>query len=157
PPTPPLFPYTTLFRSLAGRITRNSAGVQGVTIRADTRQGTSDVNGYYTINNLGPRTYTVTPSLAGSVFNPLSRSVNLVATVNNIDFTAISTFSLNGRVTDGASGPGLGTVTIRAVTTSPPLTNSALSDVNGHYTLSNVPATDNTLTPSLAGYLFSPP
>jgi inhibitor of cysteine peptidase len=141
---------------MAGRITRGGAGVQGVIIRADTRQGASDANGYYTINNLGPRTYTVTPSLAGSVFNPLSRSVNLVATVNNIDFTAIPTFSLNGRVTDGTNGPGLSTVTISAVSTSPSLTNSAVSDVNGNYTLSNVPATDNTLTPSVPGYLFSP-
>ena len=142
--------------TLSGRITKSGAPVGSVLVTAGTKQGISDSGGYYIISNLPPRTYTVTPSLAGHVFNPLSRSVTLGPNLNNVDFTAIPVYSLTGRATDGTNGPGLAGVTISAISSAPTVTNTAFTDVNGNYTLSSVPATDNTLTPSRSGYVFNP-
>ncbi len=146
--------------SIRGRITRDNAGVSNVTVRVGTKQATSDANGNYILTNIAPRSYTVTPSSSSQVFNPLSRSVTLGPNANNVDFVAIPTYSLTGRVidgsTDGTNGPGLSGVVLTAVSAVPPLTNTVQSDLFGYYTLSNVPATTNTLTPSKLGYIFSP-
>ncbi len=131
-----------------------------MTVRVGTKQASSDVNGNYIITNLAPRSYTATPSSPGQVFNPLSRAFTVGPNANNLDFTAIPTYSLTGRVidasTDGTNGPGLSGTLITAVSLVPPLTNAVQSDPFGYYTLSGVPATTNTLTPAKLGYVFSP-
>jgi len=146
--------------SVRGHITENNTNVSNVTIRVGTKQATSDANGNYIISSLAPRSYTATPSSPGQVFNPLSRLFTVGPNANNVDFIAIPTYNLSGRVidasTDGTNGPGLSGATIIAVSLVPPLTNTVQSDSFGYYTLSGVPAATNTLTPAKLGYVFSP-
>ena len=60
-----------------------------------------------------------------------------------------SLYAVSGRIIDG-SGNALTGVTVSDGT------RSAMTDNNGNYTLSNVPAGTYTLTPSRSGYSFSP-
>lgn len=60
-------------------------------------------------------------------------------------------YSISGRVTD-SGGNGIGGVTISAGTAG-----STATDGNGNYTIGNLSAGTYTLTPSKAGYSFSPP
>lgn len=62
-----------------------------------------------------------------------------------------STYSISGRITN-ASGIGIADVTITAGTL-----RSTMTDANGAFTLSGLPAGSYTLTPSRAGYTFTPP
>jgi len=97
----------------------------------------------------------VSPLLAKFVFNPASRNVTLAgANLNNVSFAAIPVFSISGKVKEGTNG--LSGVTVTAITSMPPATNTAVSDVNGNYTLSNVRSGSNTVTPSRLDYEFAP-
>src|SRR5207253_6128056 len=57
----------------------------------------SDVDGNYTINDVGPGTYSVIPSLTNYVFNPAEQIVTMPADGPNavgVDFTALSTYRI---------------------------------------------------------------
>ena len=73
--------------TIAGRVVnRAGAGVAGVTI---TRSGTAsalsplnvvtDANGNYTLLNVAPGTYTLTPSATGTTFTPATQNVTVVS------------------------------------------------------------------------------
>jgi len=146
--------------TLGGHVTKSGAGVGSVVVTATwntgNRSAATDGSGSYSIGGLPPRTYTVRPSLAGNVFSPLTTNVTVGPSINTINFAAISTFNLTGFVSDDTNGPGLAGVTISAVATTPPLTNTAVTGFLGTYTLTNIPMGANTLTPSRLGFIFSP-
>ncbi len=66
-------------------------------------------DGTYEIINLPAGTYTVTLSLAGHVFEPASRSIDVSGSISAIDFTGVpstsNTFSVSGTILDGADAP----------------------------------------------------
>jgi len=146
--------------TLGGHVTKNGAGVGSVVVTATwntgSRSAATDASGSYSIGALAPRTYSVRPSLANNVFDPLATNVTVGPSINTINFAAISTFNLTGFVSDGTNGGGLAGVTISAVATTPSLTNTALTGFLGTYTLTNIPMGANVLTPSKSGFLFSP-
>ena len=72
--------------TISGRITSAGSALAGVTVilAGDAAMSvTTDVNGSYTFSGVPGGTFTLTPSLAGSLFRPLFRN----ALLNGIDGT----------------------------------------------------------------------
>jgi hypothetical protein len=143
--------------SVSGRITEGAAGLGGVSVTltgGQTATAQTDSNGNYTFSTvLQGNNYTVTPSLANFVFSPATKSfANLSANVSG-DFSGTRlTYTLSGRVTEGAAGLG----GVNVVLTGPQ-TIWGGTDSNGNYTFANLPAGSNyTVTPSRTHYSFSP-
>jgi hypothetical protein len=97
---------------------------------------------------------TITPSLAGHVFTPPSRSYsNVQANQTAQDYVAsvVPTFTISGTVTKNA-------VPLSGVSFSG--TNGAsctASDAAGNYSCTVTQGWSGTITPSLAGHVFTPP
>ncbi len=131
-------------------------GLAGVTVSAGgLLTATTGISGAYTINSVGPGTYTVTPTLVGYVFNPISAPVTVTtASVASINFVATPVFPISGLVTLGsATGKGVAGVAISAGGT---LVTTTAAD--GTYTIKDVPASTipYIVTPTLTGYVFTP-
>jgi hypothetical protein len=77
--------------SISGQVKDETNGIQGVTISAGSGiSTTTDASGNYTLANLLPKTYTLTPSKSGYSFSPVSKSVTLTnANKINIDFKGL--------------------------------------------------------------------
>jgi hypothetical protein len=92
-------------------------------------------------------TYTIIPTKADLVFNPVSLQVT-VPPGTNITFTAAPSFTISGRVFEGDTG--LSNVTVSADA------YSAVTDATGAYTITGVAASTYFVFPARAGYRFSP-
>jgi hypothetical protein len=118
---------------------------------------TTDAGGNYTFPNLANGTYTVTPSLAGYTFNPVSTEVVINdAVVIWTNFIGTSgtptTFSISGTVTSGGSVlPGV-TMTLNGAGSS----GTTTTDASGDYIFPGLADGSYEVTPSLAGYTFDP-
>ena len=147
-------PATTTY-TISGTITSNGSGLQGVTVMltgAGNSGATTDVNGNYSFSNVANGSYTVTPSLTGSSFNPVSASV----TVNNSNVTQNFTASgtphfISGSITSNGSGLKGVTITLTGAGSS-----STTTDANGNYSFANAANGSYTITPLLTGYSFTP-
>ena len=112
-------------------------------------------NGSYSVSGLANGDYTVTPSLTGYTFNPASRAVTITGGVNltgqNFVATVATapTYTLTGVVT----GPWVEGVKI---TLSGAGTGTTTTNSMGVYSFTGLLAGDYTVTPSLAGYTYSP-
>lgn len=147
-------PPTATTYSIAGTVTSSGVALSGATVAlsgASTATTTTDASGNYSFAGLANGSYTVTTSKTGYAFTPSSSAVNVSgANVTGQDFTAAqatATYSISGTVS-GASG-----VTIAL---SGANTGSVVSGAGGAYTFTGLAAGTYTLTPSLAGYTFSP-
>jgi hypothetical protein len=134
--------------TISGTVT----GTVGVTLTlsgASTGTATTDADGNYSLEGVPDGAYTVTPSKAGYTFSPASQDVTVSGANATVpEFTAtLITYSISGTVT-GASGV---TVTLGGASTA-----SALTDSNGNYSFTGLLDGSYTLTPSKAGYTFSP-
>ncbi len=147
---------STTTYNISGAVTRNGAGVVDVAVQA-VRGGTLHhtftlADGSYTIRNVVPGTYTVTPSMEGATFTPVSRSVPVTdQNVGGVNFTANSTTTtakINGRVT--RNGAGFAGVTVSAGGVDD------TTDANGNYSLEGLEAGTYTVTPTKTGVLFNP-
>lgn len=139
--------------SITGTIT--GAGSNAVTVNLTGPKAastTTDSNGKYTFANLPSGTYTLTPSLIGFTFDPTSASVAIgSADVSGKDFAAAAAgHALTGRIL-GAIAQGV------VVTLSGDLTATTVTASDGTYLFGNVPNGHYTLTPTLTGYVFTPP
>jgi inhibitor of cysteine peptidase len=136
--------------TISGRVIDNAGnGVAGTTVSIGMRSATTDMDGNYTLTDVPPGTYNLTPSCSDYVFHPSSRSITVVSHLREQNFTALLPHIVSGRVTDSA-GNGVAGVTVSDGT------RSATTDAQGFYALSGVPAGAYTLTPSLDGYAFAP-
>ncbi len=137
--------------SIRGQVTYNAVGLSNVTVIASGQTNLTDVNGNYAFPGLCPGLYAVTASAPNYQFNPPTNYVTLsTADSNGVNFVAIPSASLCGRVVEGTSGlPG---VRISAGT------NISFTGVGGYYTNLSLPEGTNVLVvvPSLAGYGFVP-
>jgi inhibitor of cysteine peptidase len=121
---------------------------------ADTAMNTG-VDGAWFFPGLPDGTYDITPYYPGFVFTPTTRQVQLAgADVGGQDF-ALHLPVLSGHVTVGAGGPALPGVTIQ-LTDGVSTNLNATTDATGFYTFGGLPQASYTLTPSLAGYAFTP-
>jgi hypothetical protein len=154
---------------MTGRIsTRSGVAVGNVSIMLSpspagvTNPVTTNSAGYYTFQYVPDGTYTLTPTLSGYTFTPVSKSVTVSgADINGQNFIATPVYTITGHINDW-SGQALPNTTVSlsisgggslpASIVSPVTINSA-----GYYTFANVPNGSYTITPSLSGYIFFPP
>ena len=111
----------------------------------------TDASGNYSFPGLANGSYTVTPTRAGYSFAPASLPVTVAgADVTAQNFTATAlTYSLSGAVS-GAVLPGV-TITLGGASSA-----STTTDASGNYSFAGLTNGSYTVTPSLAGYSFTP-
>lgn len=143
---------------IAGKASLNGAGLAGVTMTvtgATSSTISTDAGGNYATGAVANGTYTITPAIAGYSFSPSSRVITVAngsVTVPEFTATAIATsFTVSGRVALGGTGLAGVTVTIAGAGNG-----STTTDAGGNYSFSGVSNGSCTITPSLAGYSFSP-
>ena len=137
---------------ITGAITPVAGGAGATVTLAGpaTATVTADSAGTFTFSALPNGTYTVTPSKSATTFTPTSRSVVIAGgvSVSGVDFTAVSTFSVSGTVSPAASGSGA-TLTLTGGAT-------ATANASGVYTFAVVANGTYTVTPTKAGFTFTP-
>jgi len=142
-------PTTTAF-SLSGTV--SGPGGSGATLSltgAATATTTADASGNYTFANLQNGTYTVTPSKSGFAFTPPNQLVTIGnANVTGLNFST-ATYNISGNV-GGAGGSG---ATINLTGTS---NASTTADTYGNFSFSGLMNGAYTVTPSKAGFTFTP-
>ncbi len=133
--------------------TVSGAIVAGVTLSlggAGSAVTTTGSSGEYSFSGLTAGSYTVTPSLAGYAFSPAVAAVTVTgASVAGQDFTATGAYAISGTVA-GAIAAGV-TVSLGGTGSAVTATGSS-----GEYSFGALTAGSYTVTPSLAGYVFSP-
>jgi hypothetical protein len=134
-----------------------NAGTAGATVTlsgAGTASVTADTSGNYTFPNLTNGSYTVTPTKSGFTFSPASLPVTVNgANVTSVNFTATGgtlTWSISGTISPTAGGAGA-TVTLSGAANA-----TATTDGSGNYTFTGLVNGAYTITPSNAGFNFSP-
>lgn len=147
--TSPLSTY-----SISGQILLSGGGAAtGVTVSDGAGHTTStDGSGNYTLSNLPPGSYTITPSKAGYTFTPPNRSVTIAAAnQTGVNFTAtLITYSVSGQILNSSSNAAVG------VTVSDGAGHTTTTDSSGNYTLTGLVPGGYTITPSKTGYSFTP-
>ncbi len=148
--------YSPATSSLSG--TASGAVAQNVMITlsgANTGSALTDSSGNYNFSGLAAGSYTVTPSLAGYIFSPVSSAVTTPsgANVTGNNFTAAANAATTSSLSGTVSGAVAQNVTI---TLSGANTGSVVTDANGNYSFSGLSAGNYMVTPSLAGFIFSP-
>jgi hypothetical protein len=142
--------------SITGAITPPANG-NGATVTL-SQNGTTisavsaNTSGSYTFPSQANGAYTVTPSKTGFTMSPASQTVTVNGgnvTVPNFTATAI-TWSISGTITPGTSGSGA------LVTLSGAASQTATADGSGNYSFSGLANGNYAVTPSKAGYTFSP-
>ena len=143
---------------LSGSVTNsNGSGMSGVQITLtnsaagfSTNLPTDSTGAWST--TLHPGAYTVTPLASNPCvqFSPASRAVILGPSSNGVSFQASSSGSLvlRGSVTKGTAGVSSVLISANGQT--------ALTDSNGNYAISNLCPNSYSLVPSLAGFTFQP-
>ncbi len=114
---------------------------------------TTDSAGNYTFAGLSNGTYAVTPSHTGYTFNPSVQTATVNgASVSGVNFTAQSnpTFSILGTISPVTGGSGA------TVTLSGPAGATTITDGAGNYTFTGLSNGTYTVTPSNAGFTFTP-
>jgi hypothetical protein len=151
--------------AVSGKVTDALGGpLAGVTVTtasqslggSPTQTAVTDALGNYTVSGLAAGTYLITPTLAGVAFDPASSMVTLTTDgAINVDFAALPvvapTFSVLGDVSLGGVGlPGvtMGLSGISSATTT--------TDASGNYRFDGLASGSYTVTPSLAGFTFTP-
>jgi hypothetical protein len=110
----------------------------------------ADNNGNYSFTNVVNGSYVVTPSKSGVNFSPSSQNVTINGgNVTGINFVATApTWSISGTIS-----PALVGVTL---TLTGAANGSTTSDGSGNYSFSGLSNGSYTITPSFAGYSFTP-
>jgi len=135
-----------------------SAGGSGATVTVSGASGattTANSAGAYTFTGLANGSYSVTPSHTGYTFSPASQSTTIAsANVTGLNFTATATpaptFTISGTLSPSGGGSGA-TVTLSGASGATTTANSA-----GAYSFMGLANGNYSVTPSHAGYTFSP-
>ena len=144
-PPPPTWTISGAITGASGATVTLTGGASAVT--------TTDASGNYSFTGLANGSYTVTPSKNGFAFNPANQLVTISsANVTSVNFMATAlTWSISGTISPATSAKGA-TITLSgaasAVTTA---------DASGNYNFSGLANGSSIVTPSKAGYVFSPP
>ena len=139
--------------AISGVISGSAAGGTAVALSGGwNAQVTTDAAGNYLFTGLVNGGYTVTPSRTGFLFSPTSQS----ATVSNGNITSLNftstvspTFKISGNI-GGAGGSGT------LVTLGGTASGTTISDSLGNYTFTGLYNGTYTVTPTHAGYTFTP-
>jgi len=153
PPQPDVF-------SISGTV-KDNAGAPMADVEIDVEpasQAGSEVktttlaDGTYSATNLIPTMYAITPFKAGYAFEPATAYVTIRdASLVAVHFVGTPANAISGKVTyNGAPLPGVA-IALHGTTVKPVTT-----DVNGNYSLPDLPDGDYMVVPSLPGYKFTP-
>ena len=142
--------------TVSGRVSSGGAAVPGITINltgAATKSTTTDFNGNYRFSGLSDGAYAITPSDIAYTFAPLNINVTISgADLTGKNFTATQIgYTVSGTVTSGQSGLSGVTVNLTGAATK-----STTTDSNGTYRFGGLSNGGYTVTPSKAGYTFTP-
>jgi hypothetical protein len=139
--------------SVSGTVT----GASGVTMNLTgdkTSTTTTATDGTYSFTGLPVGNYTVTPVKTGYTFDPLSQGGHLTASQTGVNFAATANTGLTYSISGAVSGAVLAGVTI---TLSGDANAVTVTNASGNYSFPGIALNGNyTVTPSLAGYTFSP-
>lgn len=143
----------TTGHSISGMV--NGSVLQGVTITltgAANATTTTDTNGNYRFEGMANGDYTLTPTLAGYIFNPASTAVKTSGlNANDVNFAATASAAPTYRISGTVNGAVLQSVTIMIAGAANATT---LTDASGKYSFTGLVSGSYTVTPALAGYLF---
>lgn len=138
--------------------TAGNVGIADVTVLltgSGTTFATTDSSGLYSFAGAANGSYTLTPSLAGYTFAPLSRGISVSGAdlpgQNFIGTPPVATYSISGTVTSG--GVALAGVT---VTLSGSGSTTTTTDSGGNYSFSGAQDGNYTLSSAKAGYVLTP-
>ncbi len=141
---------------LSGTITRAWGGaLPGVAVTlggAASGTAMTDASGKYTFPSVSDGTYTLSPALAGYVFTPSAPSVTVSGADRTQDFSADGAYTISGTVSGSVQG-GVSIALSGGGVVKPPAVSAA---VTGLYSFAGIPNGTYTLTPALAGHLFTP-
>jgi uncharacterized repeat protein (TIGR03803 family) len=149
--------FAVVTYTISGQVTLATNGLSGVTVTlsgSQTGSTTTSSSGSYTFTVPGGGNYTVTPSLAGYAFTPPSQTFNTLSANQTANFTATASFTISGQVTLAGAGLSGVTMTLSGSQSGSPTT---VTNSSGNYSFSVLAGGTYTVTPSLAGYLFTPP
>ena len=154
--TVPKLTATFIGYSISGQATSGGRGISGVAVSLSgpaSKSTKTDSKGNYKFTVLPNGDYTITPAKTGYNFNPQSIAVNVNGnnpTGQNLTATFIGC-SISGQVTSGGSGfPGV------TISLSGAASGSTTTDSGGNYSFSGFPNGNYKITPSMAGYKFTP-
>jgi hypothetical protein len=130
--------------------TSGGTGISGVTMSGLPGNPSTDANGYYTGTVDYNWSGTVTPSRTGYTFSPPSASYSNVTSNRSTNYTGtLQAFTISGYIRT-AGGTGISGVTMSGLPGNPS------TDANGYYTGTVDYNWSGTVTPTKAGYTFSP-
>jgi hypothetical protein len=139
-------------QSISGAV----AASPGVTVTASSRglavaSALTDASGKYTLSGLADGSYTLVASKTGYAFVPPSRDATVAGgDLSGLDFSGdIVTYSICGTVAGGAGA------TMSAIWNGAAAATET-ADASGSYCLAGLVSGLYTVTPSMAGYTFSP-
>jgi hypothetical protein len=143
--------------SISGTITPTAGGNGATVTLSGTANGSTTANssGAFTFSGLANGSYTLTPSRTGYTFSPTSQNVTVSgAAVSGVSFTATQqvnpTYSISGTISPTAGGSGA------KVTLNGAASATTTANTSGNYTFTGLSNGTYAVTPSLAGYTFSP-
>jgi sugar lactone lactonase YvrE len=152
-------PVSNAVYTISGRVidsNGNPLAAVNVALTGARSQSTSTTeDGRYEFPNLPAGTYAVTPSRSGYIFSPGNASftnINSNQTANFIAQAVLTTYTISGRVTD-SNGNGLSGVNLALAGS---ISNSTVTSQEGTYQFANLGAGSYSVTPSFAGYTFTP-
>jgi hypothetical protein len=143
--------------SISGTISPAAGGSSATVTLSGAASATTTANssGAYTFSGLANGTYAVTPSRTSYTFSPTSQSATVNgANVTGVNFSANApgsqTYSISGTISPSTGGAGA-TVTLSGTASTTTIANSS-----GAFTFTGFSNGTYTITPSHAGYTFSP-
>jgi len=145
----------TLTHSISGVVTGSVKKDVLVTLGGAANSTTfTNVNGEYHFSSLVDGAYTVSPTLTGHSFSPISQAVMInAANVISIDFVStvfvVPTYTITGAVS-GATQAG---VTINLTGGA---TKNTVTDANGNFSFTGLANGNYTVSPIKTGYSFNP-
>ncbi|MFI5107226.1 MAG: N,N-dimethylformamidase beta subunit family domain-containing protein [Terriglobales bacterium] len=136
---------------LSGTISGGGAGATVTLSGAASATVTADASGNYSFGGLNNGTYTVTPSNTGFKYTPASQTVTINgANLPGVNFAGVATYSVSGTISPAAMGSGA-TVALSGAATA-----TTTADASGNYTFTGLLNGAYTVTPSKAGFTFTP-
>jgi hypothetical protein len=136
--------------TISGNVSSIGANATVTLTGAASANTTADTSGNYSFTGLPNGSYTVTPTKSGVNFNPTSAP----ATVNGANVTGLNfggtgvVYSISGNVSSAGANA---TVTLSGAASA-----TTTADSSGNFAFTNLSNGSYTVTPTKAGYTFSP-
>jgi hypothetical protein len=143
--------------TISGQVTVSGGGLSGVTMTlsgSQTNSSITNASGNYSFTVAASANYTVTPSLNGYTFSPPSQGFSNLSASQTANFMAnpvATIYTISGQVTL------LGSLNGTTMTLSGSQSASTTTNTSGDYSFTLTAGGSYTVTPSRAGYVFTPP